>query len=78
MSRRTTARVVWLILGALLVTTGVRVAIAERPFVSILIGSLFFAVPATLLATWEVRLRTLLPADERTEVRAMIREDLNR
>jgi hypothetical protein len=49
MTRRTTARVVWLILGGLCIATGLNVALRERPFVSILIAAVFVGGSAAML-----------------------------
>jgi hypothetical protein len=48
-SRRTTARTVWLTLGGLLIATGLNVALRERPFVSILIAFVFVGGSAAML-----------------------------
>jgi hypothetical protein len=49
MTRRTTARTVWLILSGLLIATGLNVALRERPFVSILIAAVFVGGSAAML-----------------------------
>lgn len=49
MTRRTTARAVWLTLGGLLLTTGARVVATERPFVWLVIAVACFGGTVAML-----------------------------
>lgn len=79
MTRRTTARVVWLILSGLLIATGLNVALRERPFVSILIAVVFVGGCSVPLITWGGAAKALTHSDpEAAEVLAALRKELTR
>jgi hypothetical protein len=73
MSRRTLTNTVWLILGGLLITTGLNVAVRERPFVSLLIAAVFVGGSAAML--WPAG-AAAVSGDP--DVQDALRKDLNR
>jgi hypothetical protein len=76
MTRRTTARVVWLTLGGLLIATGLNVALRERPFVSLLIAFVFVGGSTVMLLPVGAA-ATLGDPDVQADVTAL-RKDLTR
>lgn len=75
MTRRTTARIVWLILGGLFIATGLNVGLRERPFVSILIAVVFVGGSAAMLLPAGV---AVYNDPDPAEALADLRKDLTR